>query len=71
MRKCKICGEQFQYHVSNSHLESHGIEREEYNKLKEIEFKFDCSVSIGQKEAEINNYIIRSFHKTKKKYNIK
>lgn len=67
MRKCKICGEVFQYHVSNTHLESHDITREEYNKIKEKEFNFTCSASMSQDEAEIDSYIINSFYKTKKK----
>lgn len=71
MRKCKICGEIFQYHVSNKHLESHDITREEYNKIKEKEFHFDCCASMSQAEANVDNYIINSFIKTKKKYNLK
>lgn len=72
MRKCKICGELFQYHVSNSHLELHGITREEYNEIKGKEAMFSCS-TIPKKaiERDIDNYIIESFRKTKKKYNIK
>lgn len=72
MRKCKICGELFQYHVSNSHLESHDITREEYNAISGKEHIFSCSNS-GKEEIErnIDNYIIESFRKTKKRYNIK
>lgn len=71
MRKCKICGEPFQYHVSNAHLETHGVTRKEYNEMKEKEFRFDCSASMSQNESDVNNYIINSFVKTKKKYNLK
>lgn len=71
MRKCKICGEAFQYHVPNNHLESHGITRKEYNELKEKEFHFECCAAIDQKESNINNYVINSFIKTKKRYNLK
>lgn len=71
MRKCKICGEAFQYHVSNSHLESHGVTRKEYNAIKEPEFHFECCASMTQEETNVNNYIINSFRKTKKRYNLK
>ena len=71
MRKCKICGEPFQYHVSNSHIESHGITRKEYNQIDGTEFQFNCGVSLGKAESDITNYIIDSFRRTKKRYNIK
>ena len=71
MRRCKICGEVFQYHVTNRHLETHDITREEYNKIDKREFEFDCGISIGQEESNIDNYVINSFLKTKKRYNIK
>lgn len=71
MRKCKICGEAFQYHVSNRHLETHGISRKEYNELKEKEFHFECSAAISQEESNVDNYIINSFIKTKKKNNVR
>lgn len=67
MRRCKICGEVFQYHVSNAHLETHDITRQEYNKIKIKEFNFRCAASMDQKEAEIDNYVIDSFYKIKKK----
>lgn len=67
MRKCKICGEIFQYHVSNAHLESHDITRQEYNKIKEKEFNFTCAASIDQDEADIDSYIINSFLKIQKR----
>ena len=34
MKKCKICGAIFEYHITNSHLETHGITRKEYNQLE-------------------------------------
>lgn len=71
MRKCKICGKTFQYHVTSSHLEEHGITRKEYNEIKIREFQFSCGASQKREEADIDSYIINSFRRTKKKYNIK
>lgn len=73
MRKCKICGEVFQYHVSNGHLEKHGITREEYNTIEGKEFNFECrSFSKEKKERNIiDDYIINSCKRARKRTNLK
>ena len=34
MVKCKICGEIMSYHVSQRHLDTHGLTRKQYNAVE-------------------------------------
>lgn len=70
MMKCKICGQAFQYHVPNSHLETHGITRAEYNKLpgREFIFKMHCQ-GYNKAEDDATAYVIEAIMKNKKKNN--
>lgn len=68
MKKCKICGAIFQYHVPNSHLEEHGITRKEYNELKtDDNLFFIPKREYSKTEDDIQNHIISMIMRSKKK----
>lgn len=68
MKKCKICGKVFQYHIPNSHLEEHDITRKEYNEIKQNDNLFFLPKSkFNESEDMIRNYIINSVIKNTRK----
>ncbi|WP_277229728.1 hypothetical protein [Romboutsia timonensis] len=70
MKKCKICGAIFEYHITNSHLETHGITRKEYNQL---EGKDDIFYMVGapynKTEEEATNHAINAINRNRKRKN--
>ena len=68
MKKCKVCGKIFQYHVPNSHLEEHGLTRKQYNELPENDNLFFIPKAVySETEDMIRSYIISSTMKNRKK----
>lgn len=68
MKKCKICGEIFQYHIPNSHLEEHNITRKEYKDLKINDNMFYIpKKQYSKAEDDIQNHVINRIYKSKKK----
>lgn len=64
MKKCKICG-MYASHISNSHLEGHGLTREEYNKIDIKDEVFRYSMKVNREE--VDEYIITAINKQKRK----
>ena len=70
MVKCKVCGQFFDYHVSNAHLETHDITRQEYNKIQKAEYNFTYGGKpYSEQQEDIEGYSIASVHKSIKRRN--
>lgn len=70
MKKCKVCGELFSFHVTNTHLETHGLTRAEYNALPGREDTFIIKKSNYDKfKADADNYVLEAIRRNKKKNN--
>lgn len=70
MKKCKVCGAIFQYHITNSHLETHGITRKEYNQLEgknDTIYIFGAPYNRAEKEA--TSHAIDAINRNRKRRN--
>lgn len=71
MKKCKVCGQLFEYHVTNAHIESHGITREEYKKLPGKEDNFVIgSKPFSSKDDDLRDYVNRAVYKNSIRNNL-
>lgn len=70
MKKCKICGAIFQYHITNSHLETHGITRKEYNQLEgKDEIFCMAGAPYNKTEEEATSHAIDAINRNRKRRN--
>lgn len=70
MKKCKVCGAIFQYHITNSHLETHGITRKEYNQLEGKDEIFCMAVAPYNKtEEDATSHAIDAINRNRKRRN--
>lgn len=68
MKKCKICGEIFTYHISSSHLEKHNVTREEYKNLPGREDVFVIkNIPFDKDKDDVDNYVRGTVEKNKKR----
>lgn len=66
MKKCKVCGQLFEYHVSNAHIETHDLTRKEYNELPGREDNFIIGAKpFSKKEDDIDDYVHRTVEKNR------
>lgn len=66
MKKCKICGQYFDYHITNAHLETHGMTRKEYDAIKQCDTVFTTGGQKRDKDKEIaDSYTIDTIRKMK------
>lgn len=71
MKKCKVCGQLFEYHVTNAHIESHGITREEYKQLPGKEDNFIISSKpFSSKDDDLRDYVNRAVYKNSIRNNL-
>lgn len=71
MKKCKICGQYFDYHITNAHLESHGITRKEYDAIKGNDTVFTMGKNKRDKNKEdADSYTIDTIRKMKARRNL-
>lgn len=71
MKKCKICGQYFDYHITNAHLETHGITRAEYKKLPQKDDIFILGRSNYSKtEEDVTSHVSDTINKNKRKRNL-
>lgn len=70
MKKCKICGQYFEYHITNSHLETHGISREDYNNIPIRDQVFVMGHSEFDKtNDDVISHVIRVINRNKRRRN--
>lgn len=71
MKKCKICGQYFDYHITNAHLESHGITRKEYKQIPEKDDVFVIGRSNYNKtDDDVNGHVSDTINRNRRKRNL-